>query len=109
DGQGEQRRASALPVRAGDPVQDYPRQLLAGLAELFLTGLRRVDVRGMQSWQELVRLGEALGFSRLVGQVEVLARALEAKRRTTSWDWQPAGRAALHLAVLTQLAEDLAG
>jgi hypothetical protein len=41
--------------------------------------------------------------------VAPLADALGRKAHTLDWDWRPAGRAVLLLAVLVRMAQDVAG
>ena len=94
---------------AGDAAGEYLTQLQAALGELLVLGLARADALVTRRWQQLRHSGEAVGLARLARQVAPLADALERKAHALDWDWRPAGRAVLALAVLVRLAQDVAG
>ncbi len=102
---------TASPTRDGggttDPLVDCLRQTQAGLEELLALGLRRADLQVARRWRELQERAEATGFARLALPARLLADELDRKAHDLRWDWRPAGRAALRLAVLLRLAEDL--
>jgi hypothetical protein len=105
--------AAGLPppvaVVAGDAAGEYRVQLQAALGELLVLGLARADALVARRWQQLRHSGEAVGLARLARRVAPLADALEKKAHALDWDWRPAGRAVLTLAVLARLAQDVAG
>ena len=90
-----------------DPIDDYPRQLLTALGELYLLGLQRVNGHTARTCHELARFGTAIGFDRLIRPVAMLADALESKSQTPRWDSRPAARIALELSALARLALDV--
>jgi hypothetical protein len=99
---------SRRPEGARDPLSDHLGQLQSALGELLVLGVQRADAQAARRWRELQRQGEAAGLGRLARRVAGLADSLGQKGHTPRWDWQPAGRALLELAVLVRLAQDLA-
>ena len=91
-----------------DPVGDYPGQLLEGLGELLLCGLRDIDASWIRQWREMARLGRAAGLTRLAGLTDALADQMEAKLGTPRWDPLSATDALTRLSALAKLAADLA-
>lgn len=88
------------------PHLHYLQQLTHALSELVLIGLQRVDARTSRQWQELDRLGSALGFVRLLKPIQQLATALAQKPTTLQWNDQPATEAILAIALLVKLAQE---
>jgi hypothetical protein len=107
---GDHAEAASLPPAAAidreiaDPIDDYPRQLMAALGELILLGLNRADDPAARGWRELARFGMAIGFDRLVRPVDRLADALERKGQSPRWDTRPAAATVVGLAALARLA-----
>jgi hypothetical protein len=97
-------REQAAPV---DPVVDCLEQVQAGLEELLVLGLQRADGQVARRWRELQERAEATGLARLGLPARQLAELLEQKAHTLRWDWRPAARLVLHLAVLLRLAWDV--
>jgi hypothetical protein len=100
-------QATAAP--AADAMGEYLGQLQGALGELLVLGLRRADALVARRWRQLQHQAEAVGLARLARRVAPLADALERKAHALDWDWRPAGRAVLALAVLVRLAQDVAG
>ncbi|MEP0873942.1 hypothetical protein NDA01_30000 [Trichocoleus desertorum AS-A10] len=88
------------------PHHHYLQQLTPALGELLLIGLQRVDAQTIRYWQELDRLGAALGFVRLLKPIQQLATALTQKSTTLQWDDQPVTEAILSIALLVKLAHE---
>lgn len=108
DTAGDGKPSAETQEISSNGIEDYLKELLAGLAELWLVGLRRTDFGQARRWQELAHHGEAFGFSRLAEPVAALAQLLERKGHTSQWDWQAAARTLLQLCVLVKLGHDLA-
>ncbi len=99
----------AVVATAADPAGEDLTQLQASLGELLVLGLARADALVARRWQQLRHHSDAVGLARLARRVAPLADALERKAHALDWDWRPAGRAVLTLAVLVRLAQDVAG
>jgi hypothetical protein len=97
----------SVPPHAPEPLGEFLRRLQEELGELFVLGLGRADARAVRRWQELHQLAESIGSSRMSAVVAELASLLSQKSHTLRWDWQPAARALLRLAVLARASQDL--
>ena len=58
--------AEATGWSAGEPVDEYPTELIEALGEQWLLGDQRADDRAAAGWREVHRRGSALGFHRLL-------------------------------------------
>jgi hypothetical protein len=103
-GQQSPRNASLFPCSPA-PLH-YLQQLTHALSELFLLGLQRVDGQTIRYWQELDRLGSALGFVHFLKPVQQLTASLMQKSTTLQWNDQPATEAMLTIALLVKLAQE---
>ncbi len=92
-----------------DPIEEYLRQLIIATGELFVLGLSRSDATLADRWQELTRMGQAIGFHRLVRPVLSLSDELHRRQSVTRWEPRTAVRLALEVATLARLAGDLGG
>jgi hypothetical protein len=92
-----------------EPLAEALAELVAALGDLFVVGLARADDQTARRWAELGRRAGASGLARVARPVTRLAAALEQKRHALHWDWRPAARLVLRLAVLARLALDLVG
>ncbi len=87
-----------------EPIFDYPRQVMAALGELFLTGLHRANHQTVRFWQALHQHGTELGFVHYLDPMTRLIDSLQQKSSTLHWDWQPAAESTLEISLLTRLA-----
>jgi hypothetical protein len=95
------------PKDSGPSVGGFPQEIRLLLMDLLIVGLRRADPHTARAWDALAQHGRSLGYSRLLHPVAALTVALAQKSATVRWSPEPAMRAALHLALLTKLAQDL--
>jgi hypothetical protein len=90
----------------GDALAEYWGQIGEPPGDLLVVGLGRAGERIARRWQELVRMGAALGFGRRVQPVERLAAELAWKAHTLRWEAHRAAEAMLELASVALLAVD---
>jgi len=93
---------TALP-----PLADAARLLHAALEDVFALGLRRADPMTAKRWQEVQRVAESVGLTRIGAKAATVAVALEQKAHVLRWDAKPTAAVVLELAVLVRLARDV--
>jgi hypothetical protein len=99
--------AAVVSSQRADPVVDCLRDLQEGLEDLLVLGLQRSDGQVVRRWRDLQHCAEGTGLVRLAVPVRQLADSLEQKTHTLRWDWQPAARSLLQVAVLLRLTRDI--
>lgn len=90
---------------AGDPspIDEFLRKLIDSLGDSLITGLASQSPR---TWQELVRLGQQTGFSRLTHPAAKIADRLNARAGDLHWDGSPAALCLLELCLYSRIAMD---
>lgn len=101
--------SSESAAHAPDAIADFPHNLLLQIGELILLGLSRADAHLARAWNELARHAEAIGYDRLARPVAALAESLRQKASTARWNADAATKAILELALLSRIAQDVAG
>jgi hypothetical protein len=90
----------------GDPLRQWLALAHEAVAELLLVGLRHHHPGLARHWQELARQASGLGLVRLAEQTARVASELERQSHDLRWDWQPAARHLVTLAVSLRLAQE---
>jgi hypothetical protein len=86
------------------PIALYLQDIQAALQNTWLVGLQRADRVNLQQWQQLVRQGEAIGFSSLLPSMQNLIVCLSDRFHSLNWNSQPAREALALVTVLSQVS-----
>ncbi|MCA9151434.1 MAG: hypothetical protein KDA92_19110 [Planctomycetales bacterium] len=82
-------------------IEQFQQELQEALADLLLNGIHDGD---QQTWNELTRTSERLGFNRLAQSIHALSESLHARSNDPHWDGSLAVRQILELCLFVRLA-----
>jgi hypothetical protein len=94
-----------IVARPGDPIANYVRSVVVALADLYVTGLTRLDNSTLRLWQNLYEQGTTLGFVRFIQPLAHLIETLQEQEQRLAWDWQPSAQLLLDLSFLVSLGQ----
>lgn len=88
---------------ARSAVEQFLDELRDSTSELLLSGAMR---SGCERFGELAKMGQQLGFVRLVEPIEALEKSLARRSTDLRWDATEAARVALQLAMLLRISHE---